>query len=66
MRMALGRKAHTRTWSLSDLQTQLYRFGEDLERAGLKPLSILTYTGRADTFLRWLAGEYRPRGPNAC
>jgi hypothetical protein len=33
--------------------------------AGLQPNTISTYVGRSETFLRWLVGDYSPRGPNA-
>lgn len=65
MRYGFRSKGETQAWTLAELRGELRRFGDELERAGLKPLSIATYVGRSDTFLRWLGGEYTPRGPNA-
>jgi hypothetical protein len=53
------------SWTLEALEEDLIRFEEDLRVAGLKPHTVETYVGRADTFVRWLAGRYKPRGPNA-
>jgi hypothetical protein len=36
----------------------------ELRAAHLKESSVRTYVDRAATFLRWLDGEYQPRGPN--
>jgi hypothetical protein len=53
------------TWTIDQLKDDLVSFAEELAAAGLKPHSIDTYVGRADTFIRWLDGRYEPRGPNA-
>lgn len=52
-------------WSISDLEYDLKEFAGVLRAAGLKDASIDTYVGRSETFIRWLAGKYRPRGPNS-
>lgn len=52
------------SWSLEDLEADLREFESQLRSAGLKESSVKTYVGRSETFLRWLAGKYRPRGPN--
>lgn len=51
-------------WSIHDLRAELQRFEADLRAAGLKDNTVRTYVNRSDVFLRWLIGEYRPRGPN--
>jgi len=56
--------ARRESWDLTDLEEDLVEFANELQRAGLKPHTIGTYVGRAETFLRWLAGRYEPRGPN--
>lgn len=53
------------SWTVETLEEDLAQFEKDLQSAGLKPNSVDTYVGRADTFIRWLAGRYKPRGPNA-
>ena len=52
-------------WSLSELQEELVRFEAELRRAGLSESSVRTYVDRSSFFLRWLVGEYHPRGPNS-
>ena len=51
------------TGSLHDLRVELRRFERELRAAGLRDSSIETYVQRSTTFVRWLAGEYQPRGP---
>lgn len=46
-----------------ELQAELQEFERQLKAAGLKPNSIQTYTDRTSRFLRWLVGDYTPRGP---
>lgn len=50
-------------WTSTDLWNELAEFRRVLEEAGLRPSSVETYVGRAETFLRWLDGDYSPRGP---
>jgi len=45
------------------LQEELAAFERQLQQAGLKPNSVQTYTDRTNRFLRWLVGDYTPRGP---
>jgi len=56
--------AEGQTWTLSELRTELERFQRELRAAGLKRTTINTYVDRAEVFLRWLGGDYHPRGPN--
>ena len=56
--------AEGQTWTLSELRTELERFERELRAAGLKRTTINTSVDRAEVFLRWLAGDYHPRGPN--
>jgi hypothetical protein len=52
-------------WSGSELVTELRSFEKELRAAGLSENTVNTYVGRADTFVRWLRGEYNPTGPNS-
>lgn len=49
------------TWSLEGLWEELDRFRADLLAAGLAPTSVESYAQAVRRFLRWLAGQYRPR-----
>jgi hypothetical protein len=51
-------------YSASDLRAELLRFERELRRAGLKDTSVTTYVDRTGRFLKWLEGDYQPRGPN--
>lgn len=52
------------TWTHQELQAELREFERpELKAAGLKPNSLQTYTDRTSRFLRWLVGDYTPRGP---
>jgi hypothetical protein len=51
-------------YTVADLHRELARFEQELRAAHLKESSVRTYVDRAATFLRWLDGEYQPRGPN--
>lgn len=51
------------SWTLDQLHAELARFERELVAARLKPTSIRTYVERVERFLRWLGGDYRPRGP---
>jgi hypothetical protein len=50
-------------WTVSELRRELTRFEEELRSSGLADNSIRTYVDRSAIFIRWLAGEYHPRGP---
>lgn len=52
-------------WGIPDLEEDLVAFEKALTDAGLKDHTIQTYVGRSETFVRWLAGRYQPRGPNS-
>ena len=47
-----------------ELREQLRRFERELRAAGLKESSVTTYVDRTGRFLKWLDGDYQPRGPN--
>ncbi|MGE0708607.1 MAG: hypothetical protein AB7N76_12695 [Planctomycetota bacterium] len=51
-------------WTAAELSRELERFEKELRDAGLAENSIKTYAQRSATFLRWLVGDYEPRGPN--
>ena len=50
-------------WTLSELHVELERYEHEVRGASLRESSIRTYVDRSVTFLRWLAGDYQPRGP---
>lgn len=52
-------------WTVHDLERELERFEAELRAAGLAESSIRTYVDRSRNFVRWLAGEFNPRGPRA-
>ena len=47
----------------SELAGELDRFKEDLRAAGLRASTIHQYLTGSTLFVRWLAGDYEPRGP---
>jgi 5-methylcytosine-specific restriction endonuclease McrA len=49
-------------WSATDLQEELNRYRFVLTEARLRPLAIQTYVHSAGVFLRWIDGDYRPKG----
>jgi hypothetical protein len=51
-------------WSGSELLAELRRFEGELRAAGLRDHTVETYVGPAETFIRWLRGEYTPGGPS--
>lgn len=52
-------------WSYDELRRKLGEFEKELREAGLAENSVQTYVNRSEVFLRWLIGDYRPRGPVA-
>ncbi len=52
-----------KAWTSEELDHELKRFEDELKAAGLRPNSVHTYVDRTERFIRWLRGEYRPRGP---
>jgi hypothetical protein len=51
-------------YTVEDLQAELRRFENELRAAGLREKPVSTYVDRAGRFLKWLDGDYQPRGPN--
>jgi hypothetical protein len=51
-------------WTTTELASKIDEFHDELVRAGLAESSIQTYVERSYTFVRWLDGRYKPRGPN--
>jgi hypothetical protein len=49
-------------WTYQELQEELREFERQLRDAGLRDSSVHTYVDRTGRFLRWLVGEYEPRG----
>lgn len=50
----------TDTWTMQQLRDELTNFERDLRRADLSENTIHTYVDRAERFLRYLDGDYRP------
>ena len=53
------------SWTVEELRQDLRIFEDELIESDLKPATITTYVDRSAAFIRWLAGEYQSRGPNA-
>lgn len=51
-----------RSWTILELRSELERFEAELRGAGLRENSVRTYVDRSARFLRWLVGEFKPRG----
>lgn len=49
-------------WTLDELRAELERFKEELRSAGLRESTVYSYLNGSTMFVRWLAGEYAPRG----
>jgi hypothetical protein len=56
-------KPRASQWTSQQLWQALEEFKRELRAAGLRDNTVDTYVGRTTTFLRWLAGDYTPRGP---
>lgn len=50
-------------WNSAELRAELLRFEAELRAANLRERTVQTYVGRAEIFVRWLAGDYTPHGP---
>jgi len=48
----------------TELHELLREFEAELRTAGLEETTVRTYVDRSTYFIRWLDGDYRPRGPN--
>jgi hypothetical protein len=59
-----GATSDDQRYSVDELRAELRRFEHELHAAGLKQTSVTTYVDRTGRFLKWLDGDYRPRGPN--
>jgi hypothetical protein len=57
-------EAGSQSYSPAELRAELRRFEHQLRAAGLKETSVTTYVDRTGRFLKWLEGDYQPRGPN--
>jgi hypothetical protein len=60
----VGASVEPARYSTAELRDELARFEQELRAAGLKENSVLTYVDRTGRFLKWLDGDYHPRGPN--
>ena len=52
-------------WTGDELLSRLQVFEQELRAARYADNSVNTYVQRSKTFVRWLQGEWTPRGPNA-
>jgi hypothetical protein len=59
-----GAAPHDQRYSVDELRAELRRFERQLRAASLKETSVTTYVDRTGRFLKWLSGDYSPRGPN--
>lgn len=59
-----GTAVHDERYTVEDLRAEVRRFEGELRAAGLKENSVSTYVDRTGRFLKWLGGDYQPRGPN--
>lgn len=48
-------------WTFGKLHQELSRV---LLKAGLTDTAVQTYVGRSEILIRWLDGDYHPRGPH--
>lgn len=53
------------SWTTDELEKELRRYESELRAANLAESSVRTYVDRSAMFVRWLAGDYHPRGPRA-
>lgn len=59
-----GEVLNDQRYTVDELHEELRRFERELRAAGLKENSVTTYVDRTSRFLKWLNGDYQPRGPN--
>ena len=52
-----------RTWTISELNESLDIYEQELRDKGLRRSSINTYVQHPERFIRWLANDYSPQGP---
>ena len=52
-----------RTWTISELNQSLDIYEQELRDKGLRRSSINTYVQHPERFIRWLADDYSPQGP---
>ena len=52
-----------RTWTTSELTEALDLYEQELRDKGLRRSSINTYVQHPERFIRWLADDYSPQGP---
>ncbi len=50
--------------TVTELHELLREFEAELRTAGLEETTVRTYVDRSTDFIRWLDGDYHPRGPN--
>jgi hypothetical protein len=54
--------ADERCWTIDELHDELRRYASELRAAGRSESTVAIYVDRPARFLRWLVGEYHPRG----
>jgi hypothetical protein len=58
-----GAASNDQHYTVHELRAELRRFEGELRAAGLKENSVTTYVDRTSRFLKWLDGDYQPKGP---
>jgi hypothetical protein len=51
------------SWTAEELKSELRNFEKALREAGFKEGTLHNYVDRANRYVRWLSGEYRPSTP---
>ena len=59
-----GAALNDQRYTVDELRAELRRFEHELRAAGLKENSVTTYVDCTGRFLKWLDGEYQPKGPS--
>jgi hypothetical protein len=52
------------SWTVQELESELRKFESALRDAGFKEGTLHNYVDRANRFVKWLAGDYRPTTPS--
>ena len=56
---------HGASWDVAALHQALDDFEAELVEFRLAPTTVRTYVDRSRNFVRWLDGDFHPRGPNS-
>ncbi len=50
-----------RTWSIEQLQAEVTRYEREIRKADMTDATVESYVSRANRFISWLGGEWKPR-----